>query len=72
MQNIVAIGGDHQVMDRQAHPVRQIARIDIAEIAGRHGEVNGPIRAAHSKGSIKVVNDLGHDACPVDGINRDE
>ncbi len=38
VQNVVLVGRDHQLFNRQAHLARDIARKDIAEIAGRHGE----------------------------------
>ena len=47
-QDIVAVGADHQTLDRQPHAARDVAGIDIAEIAGRHAErdPSGPARRA--------------------------
>ena len=45
MQNIVLVGGNHQLFDRQAHFVRQITGKDIAKVTGWHRERNFALRA---------------------------
>ena len=35
VQDIVDIGGDYQLLDRQTHAPRQVAGVDITEISGR-------------------------------------
>ena len=67
-EDVVDVGGDHQAIDGQAHAERDIARIDVAEIAGRHGEGNLAARRAERDGGGEVIDHLCDDARPVDGI----
>ncbi|MNE09985.1 hypothetical protein D3C80_1026800 [compost metagenome] len=70
MQDVVAVGGDDQLADRQAHVARQVAGEDVAEVAGGHREGHGTGRAAELQGRVEVVDDLGHDPRPVDRVDR--
>ena len=56
-------------VDRQPHPERDIAGIDIAEITGRHRERDSAGRRAERDRRGEVVNGLRHDARPVDRID---
>ena len=68
-ENVVLVGGDHQPLDRQAHALGGVAGEDVAEIAGRHGEGDGPLRRAEAGGGGEVIDDLGHDPAPVDRVH---
>ena len=57
-------------MDRQAHPLRGVAGIDVAEIAGRHGEGDRPLGRAELQGGPEVIDDLRHHAREVDRVHR--
>ncbi|MCO7519471.1 hypothetical protein NJG22_19915 [Pseudomonas sp. VA159-2] len=70
VQDVVAVGRDHQLADRQAHVARQVAGEDIAEVAGRHRERHRAGRATQLQGRVEVVDDLGHDPRPVDRVDR--
>ena len=48
-QDVVDVGGDPQPADRQAHALGDIARKDVAEIAGRHGEIDRARRARRAR-----------------------
>src|SRR5450830_634811 len=72
VQDVVAVGRDDQLADRQAHVARQVAGEDIAEVAGRHRERHRTGRAAQLQGRVEVVDDLGHDPRPVDRVHRDQ
>ena len=49
-QDVVAVGRDDQLGDRQADLRRDVAGIDVAEIAGRHGERDPCARARRAPG----------------------
>jgi hypothetical protein len=68
-QNVVVVGGDDQLVDRQAHALGGIAGEDVAEIAGRHGEGHRPVGGAERDGGGEIIDDLGHDAGPVDRVH---
>ena len=68
-QNVVAVGGNHQLVDRQAHAHGGVARKDIAEIAGRHGEGYGTVRRANGNACHEVIDDLRQNARPVDRVH---
>jgi hypothetical protein len=40
VEDVVLVGREHQAADRQAHAARDVAGADVAEVAGRHGEVD--------------------------------
>ena len=68
-QNIVYIGRNHQLRDRQAHLRRHIARKNIAEIAGRHGISDRFFRRAQLGGRGEIIGNLRHHARPINGID---
>ena len=70
VQDVVAVGGHDQLVDRQAHVARQVAGEDVAEVAGRHREGHRTGRRAQLDGGVEVVDDLGHDPRPVDRVDR--
>ena len=70
MQDVVAVGGNHQLADGQAHFFGQVAGKDIAEVTGGHRERHAAVRATQGQGCLEVVHDLGHDPRPVDGVHR--
>jgi hypothetical protein len=69
MQNVVDVGGNDQLRDRQPHLCRCIAREDVAEIAGGHREGDRPLRRAEADGGVEIIDDLGHQPRPVDRID---
>ena len=69
-QDVVAVGRHHEVVDRQAHALGGVAGIDVAEIAGRHGEGDRPLRRAELQGGPEVIDDLRHHAREVDRVHR--
>ena len=68
-QDVVDVGGDHQPVDRQAHPLRHVAGEDVAEIAGRHREGDLAVRRAERHRGGEVIDHLRDDARPVDRID---
>ena len=71
-QDVVAVGPDHQLIDVEAHLARPVAGEDVAEIARRHGEGDGQFRRSHADRSPEIIDDLGHDPDPVDGVDGAE
>ena len=73
-QDVVGVGGQHQLGDRQPHAPGDVAGENVAEIAGRHREVDlvGPGLLAHLAPGVEVVDDLGEHPRPVDGVDRTE
>ena len=71
VQHVVLVGGEDQLVDRQAHLPRDVAGEDVAEVAGGHGEGH---RLAdllrHGEIALEVVHHLRHDARPVDRVDR--
>ena len=72
VQDVVAIGSNDQLADRQAHIARQVTGEDVAEVAGGYRERHGARRAAELQGRVEVVDDLRHDARPVDRVDRNQ
>lgn len=70
VQDVVAVGRHDQLADRQAHVARQVTGEDIAKVAGGHRERHGTRRTTQLQGRMEVVDDLGHDPRPVDGVDR--
>ncbi|KPZ07748.1 Uncharacterized protein ALO94_05568 [Pseudomonas syringae pv. spinaceae] len=70
VQNVIAVGGNDQLIDRQPHVARQVTGEDVAEVAGRHRERYRTRRAAQLQRCMEVVDDLGHDPRPVDRVDR--
>jgi len=71
VQHIVFVGSQNQLADGQAHLTGDVASADIAEIARRHGKGH-PLVIALGGGEIalEVIDHLGGDSSPVDGIHR--
>ncbi len=69
VQDVVAVGGNDQLIDRQPHVARQVAGEDVTEIAGRDREGDRTRRAAQLQCGMEVVDDLGHDPRPVDRVD---
>ena len=70
-QQVIFIGGQHQMADAagQQFSGHKTGK-DIPEIAGGHREINhAPLPGQQQRG-IDIINDLGHDSRPVDGIDR--
>ena len=72
MQNVVSIGRDDEVVNRQPHTMRQIAGIDISKVARGDRKINGAVGPSNRKRGVKVINDLSHDPSPIDRVNCDE
>ena len=68
-ENVVLVGRDDEAIDRQAHALGVIAGQHVAEIAGRDGEGHRPLRRAERDRGDEIIDDLGEDAGPVDGID---
>ena len=68
-QDVVDVGGDAQPADRQAHALGSEARKNVAEIAGRHGEVDGARGRAERHCRGEVIDDLRDHARPVDRVD---
>ena len=76
-QDVVGVRSADELVHRQAHALRVEAREDVAEVARRHGEVDGLARldrAGREEVGVgaEVVDDLRHEAAPVDGVGRRE
>ena len=69
VQDVVAIGGDHQPLHRQAHAPRDITREDVAEIARGHAEADGPPRRAQADRGGEVIDHLRQHPRPVDRVD---
>ena len=70
IEHIVLVGGNHQLRNGQAHHAGHMASADIAKIAARHGEAHllgVGLRGLEIAG--KVVNHLGHQTRPVNGVD---
>src|SRR5690606_13766194 len=70
MQNIVAVGRDHQLVDGESHLFGEVTGKDISEVTGRHREGYRTVGRDHGKRGIKVTNDLSQEPRPVDRVNR--
>ena len=53
VQDVVLVGGDDQPLDRQPQAAGDMAGEDVAEIAGRHGEADRPLRRAEATAEVK-------------------
>ncbi|MPL75513.1 hypothetical protein SDC9_21337 [bioreactor metagenome] len=69
VENVVLVRRNHQPLDRQAHLLRQEAREDVAEIAGRHGEADLAMRRAKRHGRGEEIDDLRQHPGEVDRIH---
>src|SRR5208282_4532645 len=71
-QDVVAVGADDELDDRQTHGARRVGRIDVAEIARRHGKGERALGRSQRNRSPYVIRDLRHDARPVDRVDGRE
>ena len=71
-QDVVLVGRDHEPLDRQAHPVRDVAGIGVAEIAGGDDEGERARRCAEGERGVDVIGRLRGDARPVDRVDGRE
>ena len=71
VQHIVLVGGDHQMVDGQTHHAGHVTGANIAKVATGHGETDAfLVGLGHLKISREVINHLGQQTRPVDGIDR--
>ena len=71
-QDIVFVISNDEAINGQAHQMRDITCIDIAEIPGRHTEADLAIRRTEGRRGGEVIDHLRHDAAPVDRVHRRE
>ena len=76
-QHLVGVGGAHQLADGQAHFPGVIGSKNVAEIPGGHHHVHGLAQDAlplpdKLQIGIDVVDDLGQQPAPVDGVGAGE
>ena len=76
-QHLVGVGGAHQLADGQAHLPGVIGSQNVAEIPGGHHHVHGLAQDAlplpdKLQIGIDVVDDLGQQPAPVDGVGAGE
>ena len=69
MQDVVGVGRDNQLANRQTHLLSNIACKDIAEIARRHGKADLAMRRTQRHRRGEVINHLCQHAAPVDRIH---
>ena len=71
VEYVVFVGGNHQLVNRQAHHAGHMARAHITEVATGHAKadalavVGGGLQVAG-----KVVHHLRHQPRPIDGVHR--
>ena len=71
-QTVIEVRGNNEARDRQAHAARRVTCENITEIPGGHGERHRPIGRAQRHRGGEVIDDLGEDAGPVDGVDAGE
>ena len=72
-QNVVLVGRADQPAHGQTHLLGVVARQNVPEVAGGHTEIHGlaPFDCAllgQTEVGVEVVDDLRHEAAPVDGV----
>src|SRR5690606_2352071 len=72
VQNIVAVRSNNQLVNWQAHITRQVACKNITKVSGWNGERHRARRRTQLQCGMEVVNNLRHDARPVNGIHRNQ
>lgn len=77
VEDVVLVGRDDELINREAHALGEVAGEDVAEVAGRDDEadlVGGVVGGALLEGEVgfEVVGCLGQDAGPVDGVDGAE
>mmetsp|Transcript_7917 Transcript_7917/g.19278 ORF Transcript_7917/g.19278 Transcript_7917/m.19278 type:complete len:369 (-) Transcript_7917:584-1690(-) len=73
IEDVVGVGGDDEVADREAHPLGVVAGEDVTKVARGDGE--GHLAVAVGEGlevGVEVVGDLEHDARNVDRVDGPE
>lgn len=71
VEDVVFVGGDDEVRNRQAHASRDVAGVDVAEVAGRHGVIDFcAFWQVKREVRLDVVHALRQYARPVDGVDR--
>ena len=68
-EDVVAVGGDDDLLHRKAHLRGHVTGEGIAEIARGHHEADRPVRRAEGRGGSEVVDALRRNPRPVDGIH---
>ena len=70
VEHVVLVGREDQPADRQPHLLRDVAGEDVAEVAGRHGEIDRRAdRRRHREIALEIVDDLRRHARPVDRVD---
>ena len=74
VEHVVLVGGQHQLLDRQAHLAGDVAGADVAEVARRHGKghllvVRAICPAGSQEIALEVIDDLRRNPRPVDRID---
>ncbi|CAB4618855.1 unannotated protein [freshwater metagenome] len=70
-QDVVAIRRDDKLRNRRSHSLRAITGEYISEVSCWHRERDWPTRSATKSNRARdVINHLGHDTCPVNGVHR--
>ena len=69
MQDVVLIGGHHELFDLQAHLTRNEARKNVTEVAGGHGEGHLAMRRTKRHGGGEVVDHLRQHPGEVDRVH---
>ncbi len=72
VEDVVDVGGDHQPVDGHAHALGDEAGEDVAEVPGRHAETDLAVGSAERDGRRHIIDGLGQDTGPVDGIHTGE
>ena len=72
-QHVVAVRGAQQLSDRETGALGEVSGENIAEVAGRHGEVHTLARSDGARAQElgiggKVIRDLRRETAPVDGV----
>ena len=76
-EDLVLVGGAHQLAHRQAHAFAVVGRQDVPEVARGHHHVHG-LAQGQGPGAdqlgigVEVVDDLGQQPPPVDGVGAGE
>ena len=78
VENVVFVGGNDELLDGEAHAQSEVTGEDVAKVTSRgdeadfiaYLEVGGGL--GEGEVGVEVVDDLGEDAGPVDGVNGTE
>ena len=71
-EDVVGVRRDEQPFDREPHSSSTVPGEHVAEVAGGDTERGGGVAPVELLSSPHVVDDLGHHAGPVDGVDRRE